>query len=44
MRLESVAICRSDGVGEGIGIKHSNIQRGPYGVKDRLGMAGERRQ
>lgn len=35
MRPDCVSICRSDGSGEGTGVIHPNIQRGPYGVRDR---------
>lgn len=35
MRPDRVSICRSDGSGEGSGVIHPNIQRGPYGVRDR---------
>lgn len=42
MRPDCVSICRSDGSGEGIGVIHPNIQRGPYGVRDPV-MATERK-
>lgn len=35
MRPDCVSICRSDGSREGTGVIHPNIQRGPYGVRDR---------
>ena len=35
MRPDCVSICRSDGGGEGTGVMYPNIERGPYGVRDR---------